>query len=59
LLNNYKITKIFYHVSQELDKFNSSYIYGEAKPLDIVNIFKSHNYDELDSFIDIAVDVVK
>jgi len=54
LLNNYKIMKTFYHVSQELDTFNSSYIYGEARPLDIVNILKSHNYDELDSFIDIG-----
>ena len=50
---NYSVDYDSYEISQNLDKYNNSYIYGEVNPKDIISVIKSLNYDNC-SFLDIG-----
>ena len=50
---DYCVSNDFYQFSSNLDKNNTSYIYGEVNPIDIIDVLKELNYENY-SFLDIG-----
>ena len=50
---DYKVLPEDYTISEDLDKNNESYIYGEVNPINIIEIIKNINYDNR-TFLDIG-----